>query len=276
MVGDRRIVRQSICSQSAPQIMLLAEPQPTPADWQFEIAGIPVRISAWFWLGAALLGWGICQAFARGDQRSLIGYLIMWAVVVLVSILVHEMGHALAFRYFGQGSHIVIYHFGGLAIPDTWGRRATLRPFQRLLVSAAGPVAQLVLAVLVVAGLKAGGWRVPLPIPGLSHALHLDSGRPFESVMLFAFFYFMLFVNIFWPILNLLPVPPLDGGQIVREGMLAMGVADAHKIAGLIGVATGALVAYWAYTNDQPFLAIMFALLAASCWQSLSSGPRWR
>ena len=37
--------------------MFLAEPQPTSADWHFEVAGIRVRVSAWFWLAAALLGW---------------------------------------------------------------------------------------------------------------------------------------------------------------------------------------------------------------------------
>jgi Zn-dependent protease len=256
--------------------MLLAEPQPTPADWQFELAGIPVRISAWFWLGAAILGWNACQHLARGDQRAMLGYLIVWAGVVLVSILIHEMGHALAFRAFGQGSRVIIYHFGGLAIPDAWSRR-NLRPIQQLLVSAAGPIAQLILAVLIIAVLKAGGWYVPFPIEVVGDALDLYSGREFESPLLKALVGFLLFVNIFWPILNLLPVPPLDGGQIVREGMVAAGVADAYKIAGLIGVATGALVAYWAYTRGEPFLGIMFALLAASCWQSLSSsGPRWR
>jgi stage IV sporulation protein FB len=257
--------------------MLLAEPQPTPADWQFTIAGIPVRVSAWFWLGAALLGWGICQSFAQGDQRALIGYLILWAVAVLVSILIHELGHALAYRYFGQGSQIVIYHLGGLAIPDAWGRRAHLRPIQRLVVSAAGPLAQLALAAVIVAGLRAAGYSVPFPIAALGEPLGLYEGRRIESLQAFAFTMFMLSVNIYWPLLNLLPVPPLDGGQIVREGMLAMGVADAHKIAALLGVAVGALVAYWGYTRGQPFLGIMFAMLAVSCWQSLSAGgSRWR
>jgi len=197
----------------------------------------------------------------------------------------------LAFRAFGRGSQIVIYHFGGLAIPDAWGR-TRLRPIQQVLISAAGPGAQLALAALIIAGLELGGWFVPFPIdvifwppellaehPGvkIGEVLGFYTGRPMESKVLSVFFGFLLFVNIFWPILNLLPVPPLDGGQIVREGMVAAGVADAYKIAGLIGVATGALVAYWAYTNQEPFLAIMFALLAASCWQSLSSsGPRWR
>jgi Zn-dependent protease len=257
--------------------MLLAEPQPTPADWQFEIAGIRVRVSVWFWLGATLLGWGICQSFAQGDQRAMIGYLILWAVAVLVSILVHELGHALAYRFFGQGSQIVIYQFGGLAIPDAWGRRTSLRPIQRLVVSAAGPLAQLALAAAICIGLKGVGYAVPFPIAAVGEPLGLYDGERIESLQAFAFVMFMLSVNIFWPILNLLPVPPLDGGQIVREGMLAMGVADAHKIAGMLGVAVGALVAYWAYTRNEPFLGIMFALLAASCWQGLSAGGgRWR
>jgi len=257
--------------------MLLAEPQPTPADWHFEIAGIRVRVSAWFWLGATLLGWGICQSFAQGDQRAMIGYLILWGVAVLVSILVHELGHALAYRFFGQAAQIVIYHFGGLAIPEVWGRRVSLRPIQRLVVSAAGPLAQLLLAAAICIGLKSAGYSVPFPIDAVGEPLGLYEGRRIESLQAFAFVMFMLSVNIFWPILNLLPVPPLDGGQIVREGMLAMGVADAHKIAGMLGVAVGALVAYWAYTRDEPFLGIMFALLAASCWQGLSAGSgRWR
>jgi len=261
--------------------MLLAEPHPTSADWQFELAGIRVRVSVWFWLGALLLGWGICQSFARihhgGDQRALIGYLILWTGVVLGSILVHELGHALAYRFFGQGSQIVVYHLGGLAIPDAWGSRVQLRPWQRLIVSAAGPLAQLALAAALVAGLKAGGWFVPFPIPALGRSLDLSSGREIESLSLTALVTFLLSVNVFWPLLNLLPVPPLDGGQIVREGMLALGIADAHKISGLIGVATGALVAYWAYTHDEPYLGIMFAVLAASCWQGLAAGGgRWR
>ncbi|MEI7781482.1 MAG: site-2 protease family protein, partial [Planctomycetota bacterium] len=147
--------------------MFLAEPQPTPADLRFPVRGIPVRVSAWFWVAAALLGWNVCQGLAEGDQRELLRYLAAWVGVVFASILVHEMGHALAYRMFGQSAHIVLYHFGGLAIPDQWGRRGARRPIERLIVSAAGPLAQLALAASIVAVLKAGGYRVPFPIPAV-------------------------------------------------------------------------------------------------------------
>jgi Zn-dependent protease len=241
--------------------MLLSEPQETGADLRFEIAGFRVRVSAWFWLAAVLLGWNVCQAYSRGDQRALVQFLVIWTGTVFISILVHELGHALAFRAFGQGAHIVIYHFGGLAIPEVWGRRMSLRPIQRLVVSAAGPLAQLALAAAVVLVLRMAG---------------REGGRDFTSPFTFALADFLLYVNVLWPLLNLVPVPPLDGGQIVREGLLTLGVPDAYRIAGVVGVVAGAAVAWWGYTRGQPFLGIMFAMLAVSCWQGLSGNTPWR
>lgn len=256
--------------------MFLAEPQPTPADLRFQWSGIPVRVSAWFWVAAALLGWNVCQSLAEGDQRALVRYLVAWVGVVFVSILIHELGHALAYRLFGQSAHVVLYHFGGLAMPDSWGRRGARKPIERLIVSAAGPLTQLALAALVVAALKATGYRVPFPIAAVGAALGLDDGRPFTSPLAFAVVWFLLQVNIFWPLLNLVPVPPLDGGQIVREGLASLGVDDAARIAGVLGVAAGGLVAFWAYTKDEPYLGIMFAMLAVSCYQNLPGNTRWR
>ncbi|MFM9060034.1 MAG: site-2 protease family protein, partial [Planctomycetaceae bacterium] len=233
--------------------MLIAEPQPTPADLHFELAGIRVRVSPWFWPGAAFFGWRVCQMLSGGDQRAMLQYLVIWIGVVLVSLLVHELGHALAFRNFGQPAHVVLYHFGGLAIPTTWNRRH-LRPLQRLLVSAAGPLAQLILAALVIAGLRLGGWIVPFPIEAVGRQLGFYEGRPFASPLVFALFTFLLEVNVFWPLLNLLPVPPLDGGQIVRDGLLAAGVADAQRISAVVGVVVGAAMAWWGYSGGQPYL----------------------
>jgi stage IV sporulation protein FB len=257
--------------------MLLAEPQETAADLRFEIAGIRVRVSVFFWVAAVLLGWGACQWWAGNDQRALLQYLALWVGAVFVSILVHELGHALAYRAFGQGAHVVLYHFGGLAVPEAWGRRAHLRPFQRLVVAAAGPAAQLVLAAVIVFCLRAAGRVVPFPFVGLGERLGLFAGERFDSAFAAATFEFLLSINLFWPLVNLVPVPPLDGGQIVREGLLTLGVGDAHRIAGIVGVAAGAAAAWWGYTRGQPYLGILFAMLAVSCWQNLSGGSStWR
>ena len=91
-----------------------------------------------------------------------------------------------------------------------------------------------------------------------------------------AIVWFVLQVNIFWPLLNLIPVPPLDGGQIVREGLAILGVDDATRIAAILGVVSGGAVAFWGYTQNEPYLGIMFAMLAVSCYQSLSGGSQWR
>ncbi len=256
--------------------MFLTEPQPTAADLRFSWSGIPVRVSAWFWVAAALLGWNVCQSLAGGDQRELLRSLVAWVAVVFVSILVHEMGHALAYRYFGQAAHVVLYHFGGLAIPDRWGRRGARRPIERLIVSAAGPLAQLALAAAVVTLLRAGDYRVPFPISSVGAALGLDAGRQLPSQLAFAIVWFLLQVNIFWPLLNLLPVPPLDGGQIVREGLASLGVGDADRIAGVLGMIAGGLVAVWAYSRNEPYLGIMFGMLAVSCFQNLPGNTPWQ
>jgi hypothetical protein len=44
----------------------------------------------------------------------------------------------------------------------------------------------------------------------------------------------------------------------------------------VVGVVAGAAVAWWGYTRGQPFLGIMFAMLAVSCWQGLSGNTPWR
>jgi len=256
--------------------MFLSVPEPTPADLNFSIAGVPVRVSAWFWLGSLLLGWGLCLSFAGGDQRELLRYLFIWCGTVLASLLVHEMGHALAYRWFGQSSRIVLHHLGGVAIADAWGGRGVRRPIERLLISAAGPLAQLALAAAIIAVLRAGGYAVPFPLASVGAAVGLDEGRPFGSRPLLAIVYFLLSVNILWPLLNLVPVPPLDGGQIVREGLAALGVADARRVAAFIGVVTGGLVAWWSYTHGEPYLSLMFAMLTVSCFQSLSEDTPWR
>ena len=267
------------CLQRPPPTLrekMFAEPQPTPFDIDFRVAGVPVRVSGLFWIGAIFIGWGAARGFARGDQRDLLLYLAIWTAVVLFSILVHEMGHALAYRRFGQGARIVLYHFGGLAIPESWGRRRHLRPAERFFVSAAGPVAQLLLALTVILAVRASGYAIPFPIQSIGEPLGLFEGRPYSSPYVFALVEFLLFVNVMWPLLNLMPVPPLDGGQMLREGLEGVGVSDAGRIASGIGAVVGGGLAWLAYTRRETYLAVMFAMLAVACYQNLQQSPPWR
>src|SRR6185503_19320423 len=109
------------------------------------------------------------------------------------SILVHEMGHALAFRRFGSDAHIVLWMFGGLAVPYSGinGR------WRRIMATLAGPLAGFLLCGIVYATNQLTDWG--------SRA----NGKPIS------YLYWALFtVNLIWGIFNLLPVFPLDGGQV--------------------------------------------------------------
>jgi hypothetical protein len=88
-----------------------------------------------FWVMAALFGWGTAQGLAGDDGRSLLLYLAVWTAVVFVSILIHELGHALAFASCGQASRIVLYHFGGLTVPVGLPARSLQQPSRQLAVS---------------------------------------------------------------------------------------------------------------------------------------------
>lgn len=233
--------------------MLLGEPAATPYDLRFSVFGFDVRISPWFWLAAVLIG----------SQSSGSGLLI-WVLVVLLSILIHEMGHALAFRRFGISSHIVLYHFGGLAVPDsygTWGARTG--PREQVIISAAGPAAQMLAAAALVVILQAGGFR--MWVPGFGE-LGGDKLLPDSA---FQFVTYFVIVSIYWALLNLLPVYPLDGGQIARNVFLLFGSDQAIQYSLMLSTVAGGAIGIWGFANGQTFLGIMFLMLAYSSYQAL-------
>jgi Zn-dependent protease len=247
--------------------VLLGEPQQTQADLNFSIFGFPVRVSAFFWLMALMLGWGFAQDFRK---------LFLWVLAVFVSILIHELGHAFAFRYFGTASHIVLYHFGGLAVPDSmfssWGRQdRTQDPRSKIIVSAAGPGIQLILVVCLVVGVRLAGHVVPMRIPFVPDSVLVGNGTRIPNELLEYLVFFLLQINFFWAVLNLAPLYPLDGGQIARELFLLADVQNGIRNSLMLSVATGAGIAIYAAVHREPFLAIMFGLLAYSSYQTLQT-----
>ena len=143
---------------------------------------IPVKVTWPFFVVAALIGFL--------NSLNLIGTLF-WIIVIFVSVLIHEYGHALTSKFFGQRPRIELFAFGGLTYPE----RTKISGFKEFLVILAGPMASLALSFL-------GFFIFALPeVRSSPYAVY-----PF----LFGF------VNAFWTVVNLLPILPLDGGQLLR------------------------------------------------------------
>lgn len=248
--------------------MFLAEPPQSEYDLNFQFAGIQVRVHPWFWLVTAIMG-------ANGIQRMPNAgvALVTWIGVVFVSILIHELGHSLAMRYYGLPSHIVLYSMGGLAIQDSTTRRNWLT---QVIISLAGPGAGFAFAAAVVTALKLTGKDVSFDF-GLPFLVDYDI-EPFRPANLMLLVHYLLFVNIYWGIVNLLPVYPLDGGQAARA-ILEQHSRDGLRQSLYLSIITAAVVAYFALMRRDTYVALMFGLLAFNNYQMLQSfnGPgRWR
>jgi Zn-dependent protease len=253
--------------------VLLAEPASTPYDLNFRLLGIPVRVAPWFWLVALLLGWNLTKV---GDQQAML--LTLWVASVFLSILIHEMGHALAMRFYGMDSHIVLYQFGGLAVPDQFSMRSSFRPrrmrddpVSQIVISAAGPAAQLGLALAIALILKLSGFRMSFPVPYLESVISLQEGRAIDSRPLEFLLFFLMLTSVLWALLNLLPVYPLDGGQIARNVFSLYNPVAGIFFSLILSVVTGVAVAVYAFSRQDLFLAVMFALLAFSSFQVLQA-----
>jgi Zn-dependent protease len=72
--------------------------------------------------------------------------------------------------------------------------------------------------------------------------------------------------------MNLLPVYPLDGGQVSRETFLLSSSQDGIRQSLILSIVTGAAVAVWALTQEKDtYLAIMFGMLAYSSFMTLQA-----
>jgi membrane-associated protease RseP (regulator of RpoE activity) len=237
---------------------------------QFSLLGIPVRVHPFFWLMGVILG---ARGLESSPQPML--ELLMWLGVVFVSILVHEMGHAIAIRYFGWRPRITLYAFGGLASYErgysskySYSRKGET-PTGQVIISFAGPLAGFVLAALVIAVLFAVGRKVWFPIVAwpveLGRGLYFDESSYWSEQLVWQ----LLFVNIYWGLINLLPVYPLDGGQISREAFVSLSPRDGYQQSLLVSIFVGgALAAYGAY-REQWWMAILFGILAYQSYQLL-------
>jgi Zn-dependent protease len=186
----------------------------TPYDLRFRLLGIPVRVHPFFWVMAAVLGFGL-------NDRN-VPMVVVWVACVFVSILVHEYGHALMARNFGSSPSIVLWGMGGLCYSQA--ERQSL--LQRLAVVLSGPAAGLSLYVLVMF-ITSAMFGVTAHenlsvsqffVPGLvgSPDDWFSVRAKFGAVSYFETYGFLIQINLLWSLFNLLPIWPLDGGQATQ------------------------------------------------------------
>lgn len=206
---------------------------------ELRLGSVPLRVHPSFLFTALLL-----RAGDLTNPPRLLG----WVVVVVVSVLVHELGHALAGRAFGLRPRIDLHGLGGttswaVTAEDLEARRGRLSPLRRVVVSLAGPVAGLAVGALVAVYLKLG----PAPSSELA-----------QAVLGFA-----LEVNIGWSVFNLLPLLPLDGGQVLAATLdgatRGRGEVPARIVSIVLSAGLGLLAAR-AGSLWMAFLAVMFAV----------------
>lgn len=209
---------------------------------RLSIFGIPVHVDVTFLLLAVALG-----AQRLQDPPTL----VVWVGVALVSILVHELGHAVAFRAFGHRPTITLYAMGGLTGTDL---RAPLGAGRQLAVSLAGPVAGLTLGLVAVAWLQAG-----LTVPG--GRLGVVAIRD------------LAFVGIVWTVFNLLPVLPLDGGQSLQAVLDLLTGGRGRRPALVVSIAVGGLGTLWALSAQQLWIGFLAGLFTWRNVRALADAP---
>jgi len=250
--------------------VLLAEPPRTPWDLNFRILGIPVRVHPMFWLVGVLLG-------LRSPTPVT---LAVWIVAVFVSILVHEFGHAVVMRAHGYRPSITLYALGGLASygPGAAGSRRSGGAASQIAIAAAGPAAGFALAGVLMAILTVANVNVVVQF-GPPMLVHIGVTEIVGSVAFSIFINDVFFICVAWGIVNLLPVYPLDGGQISREVLTMIHPAEGTRWALMLSCVTAVLLAVTALVQWQDtFTALLFGYLAYVSYTTLaflSGRGRW-
>jgi Zn-dependent protease len=206
--------------------------------FQFQLGRYPVLVDItapllWLLVGSNMSSWFVPAGTSALDPTAL-GAMLVAGVLITVSVLVHELGHAIIGEKVGAHvDHIALTGMGGYCASTDRG----LTPGRRLLMVLAGPGFGLIFGMLWL-GLRIGLGAVP---PAFAGALSV-----------------LIFVNIFWSLFNLLPMAPLDGGSALRYLLATrLPMAKAVRISSIIGVICAALVAMWALSSGQTFIFVM-------------------
>lgn len=212
----------------------------------FRFAGIQVYLH-WSWFLVA-----VYSVSARGDRYDEVFYAIAEYLVLFGIVLMHEFGHSLACRQVGgQSDHIVLWPLGGIAFV-----RPPHRPGALLWSIAAGPLVNVVLVPVTYAF---WAWCDQTSLAATSPDL------PEFGFAVFA-------INLGLLIFNILPVYPLDGGQIVQSLLwFVVGFGRSLYISAILGFVglAGLLAASFHFDLSPVWIGIVAVFLGTRCWHTL-------
>lgn len=175
---------------------------------------IPLYINPSFWLLCLLIAW------LNGPTPTIF---LQWIAIVFVSVLVHELGHAWTALYWGQRSRIELGVIGGVTIRQG-GSLSKGKEFSVILM---GPLFGFLLC-------------------GVSFSILMMGVTNAEWVM---FLQRVVWANIFWTVLNLLPVQPLDGGKLVAVVLDMLfgpkGIRFSYLLSTIFAILFAALFLIW-------------------------------
>jgi Zn-dependent protease/CBS domain-containing protein len=229
------------------------------------ILGIRIGVNASWFLILFLFLFVLSSNFSETLDSTSAGYAAAVGAAILFfgSIVLHELGHALAARRSGiEVTGIDLFFFGGLMKMS----RDTDTPGREFFVAVAGP---LVTLAIVLAGTAAGvaiaGWD------DFYEAAQLGSLAPSDPALLLVSF--LVTMNAFLLVFNLVPAFPLDGGRIARAGIWKVtgDRARATRASGFLGQGFAVLLMglglYWSFTGNA-FDGLWLAVLGYLLWQS--------
>jgi Zn-dependent protease len=214
--------------------------------FQFRLGSIPVEVQASHLLTSAAIALTFTPSGRPGVTGTMAFNVVSWIFIVFVSVLIHELGHALASRVFGYRPSIVLAWMGGHTHPNAPG---PIPWHKDVLLTLAGPMFGFLLGVAC----YVGGLFVGRESPVLDYLLGMGA-----------------IANFVWAIFNLLPVLPLDGGRIAS--VLALRVFGQKGLLAAQGLAliTSVAMVTLGYTHGMPFLMLFFAMFGFQALRALS------
>ena len=204
----------------------------------FRLGKIPVHVRPMFFILAAFLG-------MSGDPRML----VPWLLVVFVSVMLHELGHATTGLAFGLEPSIDLHGMGGTT---SWATPKKLSVVQRIAISLAGPFAGFIVGAIVF---------------GLGLAGVFPDTQLWSSIVAM-----VLWVNVGWGVFNLLPVLPLDGGNVMLQVLHAFTGGRGERAAHIVSIGVAAMGIAAGYLLQLGWWGAMLALMfIGTNYQSLQT-----